>query len=407
MNIAVNFILLAHILKGIFFSLKNKFNISLILIGSISATTLLTMISLDSGKTIISLSIYALSIFLYFIYNKKNILNTKASRFGLILVVLFYIFFLGTYLYSDASSYSYGIWKLTQFTTLALLPSILILINGKLEKKEVIHIENFIIIACVITSLVLVIQNLFYNQSSLNSVWYNRQTIGDINVIWLGRFLSLGLLLLQVPRLESKTMVVYGLSAIILVGSLLTGSKIVLYITIPTVILYKFFNNQINIKKIRKSIVMVLFIVITLFLFLRNYNEDMIMLRFSLASNTVGQRLFLYKNSINAFLSGGIFETLFGNGGGTIGASLGFAYERVYPHNLLIEILYELGIFGFVLFISQLLYAILLFLKGKRNWTFFAYIMFFLFSLTSGDLVANNYIFLFYSLFLITNNVIE
>src|SRR5690606_34402204 len=155
-------------------------------------------------------------------------------------------------------------------------------------------------------------------------------------------------------------------------------------------------------KKVLNSFIMIVLISIVLSSFLKSFNADAILLRFSLESNTVEQRTILYDTAFNSYKSGNLFNIVFGNGGGTIGSSLGYAYERIYPHNLLIEILFELGLIGLIVFMLQIFYSIKLFYKGHRNWLFVAYILFLFYSLTSGDLVANNFVFILFSLYLVS-----
>ena len=91
--------------------------------------------------------------------------------------------------------------------------------------------------------------------------------------------------------------------------------------------------------------------------------------------------------------------TVYGNGLGSWGPMILGLQERHYPHNIIIEILFELGILG-------LIFSIYLF-RYLFNWkTLYLSnslaIYFFLLSMSSGDIPGNNFLFL--SIFLVYYN---
>lgn len=400
MQFSLNLILIAHIIRSIFLAFKDVKVIGLIIIGVLSIT-LLSIMGLDAGRMAVAYLIISISVFLIAFFRKK-LIKKNINLFGVILLTAFLFLFLISYFYSPASGSEYGVWKIRQFVSLAFIPAVLILLAGKLKSKEISLIEDFIIFSCVVTSSV-VLYNTFSSGGFdlLQSNWFERQSIGGMNPIWLSRFLGLGLIVLQAPRFEKKPLLVFLLSVVLITTSLLTGSKTVLYFTIPIVILYKLFNSRLN-KKLFFNLFAVLGIVTLIFLFLTSINSDALVNRFSLQSGTVGMREIMYQTSLNAYLSGNNFNLLFGHGGATIGESLDAGYIRWYPHNLLIEILYELGLMGLFVFLAQFLLVLFLFIKGRRNWVFFAYILHFLFSLTSGDLPSNDLVFTLFALYLVS-----
>jgi O-antigen ligase len=358
-------------------------------------------VGLGQGRMLISYGILFLSILLLLFYCKHWV-KTKINLIGIVLLSIFLIIFLQSYFFSPAANSDYGLWKIRQFVSLAFLPAFLILIAGKLKKNEMSLIENFILFSCIATSVV-VLFNLFTSGglTSLQSDWFNRQSIGDMNPIWLSRFLGIGLLVLQAPRFEKKPAMVIFFSLILVITALLTGSKTVLYFTIPVIVIYRLFNSKLN-NKMLLNIMVLIGIICIVSMFFNSINSAAWANRFSLESGTVGMREVMLQTTLNAFLASDSFSMLFGHGGGTIGNSMGYGYVREYPHNLLIEILYELGIIGIVTLMVQFLFAAILFFKGLKNWVFFAYVLHVLFSLTSGDLVSNNLIFIFFALYLVS-----
>src|SRR5690625_1361954 len=214
----LNVVLIAHIVKAFYSTLKNVKVIGLIIVGVLSVT-LMSITGLDSGRMAISFGIIGISVFLLVIF-RQRITLTKLSLAGMILLSLFLASFLVSYLYSPAAGSEYGIWKIRQFVILAFIPAILILIVGKMKKHEIASIENFIIFACIVTASA-VLYNV-YLEGGLNILqgdWFNRQSIGEMNPIWLSRFLGLGLLVLQTPRFEKKPWLVLPLSVLLIITS--------------------------------------------------------------------------------------------------------------------------------------------------------------------------------------------
>ncbi|MDN6502683.1 MAG: hypothetical protein L0K60_12245, partial [Tetragenococcus koreensis] len=126
--------------------------------------------------------------------------------------------------------------------------------------------------------------------------------------------------------------------------------------------------------------------------FLSLFSPDAIMRRFSLTEGTSIERFNMYKTSLRSFSDGNYFTYLFGHGAATIGKSLGYGFTRVYPHNFLLVII----AMPLLIFIKNI--------KKEKNWTYYAYILFFCYSLTSGDLASNEWIFILFSLNYISMN---
>lgn len=95
------------------------------------------------------------------------------------------------------------------------------------------------------------------------------------------------------------------------------------------------------------------------------------------------------------------FAPMLGRGLGKYGTVAGIERKyitpqkvvAVYPHNVPVEILAELGLIGFVLFLIALRPGKWMFDLSNRYVYFF--FLSFLFSLTSGDMTANSGLFIF------------
>ncbi|MDN6842508.1 MAG: O-antigen ligase family protein, partial [Staphylococcus equorum] len=363
---------------------------------------ILTTLGYESGKILISLVPIGVAWFLFALYDGV-LFKDKRNIYGFGLIFLFFLLYLIAYLYSPATSSQYGIWKLLQISILSILPSLSLFIFGKCDKKDLKVIEDTITSSALILSLY-ILYNFFLNGlGSLDSEWFVRETVGDINVNWLSRFFGLSLLIVNSTRFKKNTFLSICISIIILVAALLNGSKTTLFFVIPIII-------WMNLKKItsKKSFIKYLFLIMIILFsmvwFLSLFSPDAIMRRFSLTEGTSIERFNMYKTSLRSFSDGNYFTYLFGHGAATIGKSLGYGFTRVYPHNLFLEILYELGITGLLVIIAMPLLIFIKNIKKEKNWTYYAYILFFCYSLTSGDLASNEWIFILFSLNYISMN---
>jgi hypothetical protein len=121
------------------------------------------------------------------------------------------------------------------------------------------------------------------------------------------------------------------------------------------------------------------------------------------SSNSVSSRLDMYFLAINGVSNFGFWDFLFGKGTGSFGYLYSGKDEIMYPHNIIIEALYELGILFTVTFFSILL--VLLFrtfivaLNEPSNkvasFSFLFGCLAFVSSMFTGDLASNLLIYLF------------
>jgi O-antigen ligase len=105
--------------------------------------------------------------------------------------------------------------------------------------------------------------------------------------------------------------------------------------------------------------------------------------------HSVAHRLAYWKVGLEMFYQ----SPLFGMGIGNFGLAYGDINILKYPHNLLIEILAELGLFGFILFI---LFILSVFKNSnKRGFLTMTFIFFIFNAMFSGDISTNNHLFWF------------
>jgi len=307
-----------------------------------------------------------------------------------------------SFIFSPAFSYSYGTFKIFNFIVICIGPALLMIIYGEIKSFEYAFIAKFTVYLGLIISTALILLFIEGGFTEMNNNFFSRYSLGNINTIWLARFLSLSLILLHSTDLVKKSFFLYSSSLLIIISSLLTGSKIILYITIPLLVLYKARNFQFSKNAIRIFLLVGSIFLISV-IFLNSFNVEAITRRFGFESNTIQIRLNLIFQTLSSYSNESLFKQIFGSGFATIAQSFGYNIERFYPHNIIAEMLYELGILGTIIFILQPIHVFYLYFKNKHNIFVYLYFLFLLFSLTSGDLVGNNYLFLFYGLVIISS----
>lgn len=392
--------LIAFIYKG----LKNKYFIGLIFIG-ISSSMVTGAIGLDSYKTFISYFIIFFSLSIYLIY-EKNICIYSYVLLPIFILLLYCIIILIASFNSPAINSDYFGLKMRNFIILSLFPALLILIIGNYKKGEIVFVEYYIISISTIFATWLFIDFLNSKDVIFYSLWFQRKSLGIINPIWLARFMGIGFLILQSKRYQKNLFISLILSTFIIMTSLLTGSKIVLFIILPIGIFLRIRDGFEN-KKILINIVSITTLIFTIGYFLEKFNIDSVIRRLSFQSQTINYRIDYIKMTFNSFLESNHY--IFGNGFATIGRALGQHYSRSYPHNVPLELLYEAGVIGLAIYFLPILFVVTKYVKSnyRSNWIFYAYIACVLFSFCSGDLMSNNYVYLYFALFVISKNNIK
>ncbi len=382
--------------------LKND-KVSLVFLSTVSST-ILSIINLSSGKLLASITLVSLAIFLS-IYSKDKITIDLYTKIFVLLLFAFVLYMLLSLIFSSGTDKSYGSWKFTQFIVLGVLPSMAFLFCKSDFKNSLATIERIMINFSMIISIYLIV-NFILNSGlqSLNNQWFERQSVGDANQIWITRFLGIGLLIIHSDKFRNKSLKVYGMSVLFITAAFLTGSKIILFFILPLTLLYK-------ITQVRKSknligiITFISLITILFFVVLRYVNMDSLLRRFSLESNTTFDRLDMWRSVLNYYYQNN--RLFFGSGLGTVGIALTGFSVRTYPHNLFVEILFELGILGLLIFMLLIFLGFTLVINNidskKNSWVIYAFILQILYSMTSGDLASNIQLFQFLALLILFN----
>ena len=206
----------------------------------------------------------------------------------------------------------------------------------------------------------------------------------------------------------STRILVLATFSISLVYLFLSGTKTPILAIGLTTFLFLVLNvnikNKIRIGILFSPLILILFAAGSFNLFKNSMNESQVRFieyRFFSPQTAIDDRGLQAERAIEHI---DWINFIVGSGGGDYGALFTNKDTRDYPHNILLEVLYENGI----LFLSALILAIFYILKllHKENRLIILYlssvfIFYFINSLFSGDLIANNILFGF--LFLLLN----
>ena len=298
--------------------------------------------------------------------------------------------------------YDYYYQKITFLVIEIILPIVFLIFFGSglrnLDTKLLLH--AFETLSVLIAILLLSNAYQIGINEILQSKFMTRVEVGESNVIWTGRFISFGFLII----LFRKTRLIYKVFTlpVLLLALVLTGSKSVLLFPLITIVIYFLFilKND-HIKSISKKtfliyIGLIVLGISTIFSFL---NPEAVETRFSIGSGTVDTR----KSAIDNVMDEANFREnyFFGNGFATSGFPIVGTYnQRYYPHNITVEIFYELGFLGVFLFFLLIFIPLWLYKKHKIPGGDFGtilalYCLVLFYSQTSGDLTGNSLIFVF------------
>lgn len=372
-----------------YIGIKNKYCIGMIVLG-VCGATILHSANIQHFKFYIVICYLFISFFISI--NKKKYIN-KEILLSLFLLLSFFLIILINSLYTGAVSTEYFKNKMIFFIGLSLLPALLILLNGKINVKECLFIEKFIIVNCLIFAIILFV-NVILNYSKITTLQYfYRFSIGTINPIWLARFMGIGIIILQSKRYQERMIISDILTMFIFATALFTGSKILIFFVLPLGIILKFYSN----KRIVLNFFSIFFIALFVIFSFTQFNYTGIQNRFSYKAASITYRVDnLFRTCLDSWIKSENY--LLGNGFAAVAGA--------YPHNLFLEILYENGIIGLLIYCLPVVFSFFIFLKkGKNNWFFYGYILAILYSLGSGDLIMNNFIYLLFSLFIVSTDL--
>ena len=333
----------------------------------------------DGGASIFFVSIIAILIAPSFTLHFRRAISS-VFKAGLFYHIAFWVYAGLSLLWTN--NVQYGRDKFLLGLALSLIPGLALVVSYSIFKRFSMRPFMFLCMLYIILSL-----------SFAESPTTQRWTGLSGNPIWMSRDA-----LLVIPACFYATKISLSARTVLSITSLMTaistGSRGPLLSCFFAVFITSLVQKRIAAKHV------VLFIVIAVlsfptFYFLANFgnltalqNVDRITSFSSLLFDTARQNEMPFQNTYSRYLLFAIaidkFESnpIFGTGLG------GFSNSgRSYPHNLLLEIFCELGLFGALLFLVALLKS----LKGlsKEPFLLCMLIQCFLYSLVSGDLASN------------------
>ncbi len=324
--------------------------------------------------------------------------SISLNKQGLIFLLFFNALIVLTFLLNVKTEYS--VYKtqmlLLKFNTLFLIPQFI-------DKK---YIQSFSKGLFYILLIVLFIVFTFCI-GSLNSFDYNhRLEIGMLNPIWITR-IALECLLLYFLVLEKKTSRTILLLCLILPVIYASGSKGPIFSFLLVIVFYKLRNKKISFKFIIASLIFIsiLFLAYSKLAQFDNYftQRFLTIVPENINEDAIEENRALFIPVIlNNFFNQDYLTIFFGAGiGNTSKIFYGrYVNERFHPHNMLVEFLCE---FGLVILIILLISVIIFFKRTKGPYKYL-FLYFILNSMFSGDIILNEFIFLYAGLVVATNS---
>lgn len=355
----------------------------------------------ETLKAVISVVLIALCVAFSFISDNNTnarVIHTEgrcnASIPVLIMVVTLSLYVSILALVSPASGTDYLTRKFQFFLISTAIPCVLLLVM-KDELDGASTISGLLIWSSFILSLKQIYMLYDFGISNyFTAAWLPRLTEEGLNTIWLGRYLGMGLIISFQKALHDTNILRTGVVIIILVGILLTGSKAALFYSGTGVLLLLIpsLRRSFSVKKLLRGSATIVLIALASMVFLSSVNSLAFQRRFSTVSTTIPYRLWSVQEVLNSWKVSD--NPLIGRGYATVGESLSGAFQREYPHNITVELLYELGLLGTILYYS--FFMILLVALNREQLLidrYFTYIIliivFLLHAQTSGDLMSN------------------
>lgn len=346
------------------------------------------------GYKIFSLTIVVLvSVFLFSLIKRRFFLKNLTPG-HLLLFTFGLILFLGLS-FTPEDAQEYGNSKFLSFIILSVAPAVSILTiadDGKRLKRLIIFLGLALGFFFLYTS-VRIFQ--YGTEQVLENEAFHRLGF-TLNPIWFGRWAGV-LFLLGFIFLPSRFSGMYRL----LFFAFLLGLAFLLFLSGsrgPVFALGLTLFISFIIKKRLKPVLTLLLVVLGVFLIIVPALPSPILQRLlSLSDPTIDARFFVLSEGFSFSLK----NPFLGWGTGSFSV-LSPISNMFWPHNIILEILFELGIMGLMPFLGFITYS---FLKGLRkikddffNFAFLVFIFAFINSLVSGDLASNSPLFVFGSL---------
>lgn len=382
-----------------FLGLRKKLLLECILIVSIYPT-ISSIIGQETGKSLLMIFFYSIIFFMLIRLNRRRIPQLYFQEIFNLSYLLLLLLVVISLLISPAMGYDYYTSKIVLSVIEIIIPlSLLILISDRILNFNPRFLFRLLEIVSLLAAILVLLNAYKIGISNiLASKFMTRVALEDSNVIWTGRLISIGFVLVLLRKGDFKFKLI---KLIVLVPAMiLTGSKAVILFPIISVLIYILYFNKTKYNGRNSKIKLVTLIAFTAFVFfyiISQLNPMAVEQRFSLKSNSIDSRQSSIDLVWDSFLQKE--NILIGNGYATAGYPIEGNYNiNSYPHNLTVEILYELGIIGLILFYSPTFISIWFSKKYKMDESNFSIlttilVLFFLYAQTSGNINGNSFLY--------------
>lgn len=320
----------------------------------------------------------------YSVVGSVKIDNYKRSYIFLISFWLIYC----TVLTIVSPSIFYGLNKLSFMFLYSLVGVLIISMSIKEDFKRYIYLYPLSILVVMLWSF----GTPFTVVEKMSDTFFRLGEEADSNPIMVARGMGLSIIfLVYLSTRVSKFRVIYiGLIGVSLVYMISSGSKGPLLALLASYTFSSLYFSKISKRQFFGLIVISLLLVNMYGLLLAD--DGFLSQRF-LNEGSVNSRLGQYRIISDGIINGSLSDLIFGHGLGSYSYLNSGDDIRDYPHNLLLEVVYELGLIGFLVLISIFAYPILISKKFNTKIgtdPFMVAFIFYIFnSLFSGDLLSN------------------
>ena len=344
------------------------------------------------------------------------------------IVYLFLIFglFLGiSYIYT--ASPDYGFRKILRFNTFAVTMFIspLLIIKSPADSKRLLSYFYFLLVIIIGFMLLQFVYFLKWGDFAIVLAYWNRISIPGANPIQVSRYLAIGaamMIALLIRNKPSQSLHYFSILFMILLSIILSGSRGPLVSIIIGSIVYAILYERKYSSRIFGYGILAIGTIITLLLLLP---ESLTQRFFDISQgsvimtqqgvrriSTIATRFEFWSMSLQAWFSS-ITSFFIGLGAGSFSSLFIWRDWRWYPHNLIFEIVAELGLIGLVIGVLFIIKSYQIINKGIQRGSFTDHsalwvagtVVMFIAAQFSGDINDNRILWMFIGISIASTHV--
>jgi O-antigen ligase len=344
------------------------------------------------------------------------------------IVYLFLIFglLLGiSYIYTVSPDY--GFRKILRFNTFAVTMFIspLLIIKSPADSKRLLSYFYFLLVIIIGIMLLQFVYFLKWGDFAIVLAYWNRISIPGANPIQVSRFLAIGaamMIALLIRNKPSQSLHYFAILFVILLSIILSGSRGPLVSIIIGSIVYAILYERKHSSRIFGYGILAIGTIITLLLLLP---ESLTQRFFDISQgsvimtqqgvrriSTIATRFEFWSMSLQAWFSS-ITSFFIGLGAGSFSSLFIWRDWRWYPHNLIFEIIAELGLIGLVIGVLFIIKSYQIINKGIQRGSFTDHsalwvagtVVMFIAAQFSGDINDNRILWMFIGISIASTHV--